>query len=85
MRMRCVCATLFELKGNAGDEYAGEHLEELDVYLVNWTVHYRCPETGVLWLRDFPHPELQAGGPPRMRQLDDAGEPIEEPGHDPFR
>jgi hypothetical protein len=83
--MRCACRSLFELRGNAGDDYAREHLEELEVDLENWTIRYRCPETGRLWIRDFPHPELQAGGSPRLRQLDADGNPIEEPGRDPFR
>jgi hypothetical protein len=83
--MRCACTTLTQLRGNAGDDYAREHLEELKVDLVEWTISYRCPETGRRWLRDFPHPELQAGGPPRLRQLDADGKPTEEPGYDPFR
>jgi hypothetical protein len=52
---------------------------------VNWTARYRCPDTGALWIQDFPHGELQAGGPPRLRQLDGDGEPFGEPGRDPFR
>lgn len=83
--MRCACETLFELNDTAADDYAREHLEKLDVDLVNWTVRYRCPDTGRLWIRDFPHGELQAGGPPRLRQLDQDGNPIDDPGRDPFR
>jgi hypothetical protein len=85
MSMGCGCASLFRLDGNAAQQYASEHLEELSVDPVNWLVHYRCPATGRLWLRDAPQGHLHGGGPPRLRQLDPAGTPIDEPGHDPFR
>jgi hypothetical protein len=52
---------------------------------VNWTVGYSCPDTGRLWLLDHPHSELHGGGPPRLRQLDAAGRPMDQPGRDPFR
>jgi hypothetical protein len=83
--MRRACDSLLQLRGNEADEYAREHLIEGAVDLVNWTVGYSCPDTGRLWLRDSPHSELHGGGPPRRRQLDAAGEPLDEPGRDPFR
>jgi len=83
--MTCVCRSVFELEGSAADRYAREHLERLDLDLVTWTVRYSCPDTGRRWVRDFPHGELQAGGPPRLRQLDQDGEPVDEPGRDPSR
>ena len=83
--MRCACDSLFELRGNEADQYAREHLDKITVDLVNWTVSYRCLDTGRLWLRDSPQGELHGGGPPRLRQLDAAGEPVGDPGHDPFR
>lgn len=83
--MRCACGSLFELKGNQADEYAREHLDEIAVDPVNWTVRYGCPDTGRLWILDSPHSELHGGGSPRLRQLDAAGEPVAEAGRDPFR
>ncbi len=75
----------FELNGNEADEYAREHLHEGAVDSVNWTVRYSCPDTGRLWILDAPHSELHGGGPPRLRQLDAGGEPVDERGRDPFR
>ena len=83
--MRCACGSLFRLEGNEADQYAGEHLEQLEVDVVNWTVRYRCPDTGRPWLRDSPQSHLHGGGPPRLRQLDAAGEPMDQPGRDTFR
>ena len=83
--MRCACGSLFELDGNEADQYAREHLDEIEVDVVNWTVRYRCPDTGRRWLGDSPHGYLHGGGPPRLRQLDAAAEPMDEPGRDPFR
>lgn len=83
--MRCACSSLFWLEGNEAHGYAREHLAETAVDAVNWTVRYRCPDTGRLWLRDYPHSALHGGGPSRLRQLDAAGEPVHEPGRDPFR
>lgn len=83
--MRCACDSVFELTGNEAEQYAREHLVELDVDAVHWTVRYRCPDTGREWLRDSPQAELQGGGPPRLRQLDASGQPITEPSEDPFK
>lgn len=83
--MRCACDSVYELTGNEADQYALEHLEEVSVDAVNWTVSYKCPDTGRLWLRDSPHAELQGGGPPRLRQLDADGNPIDKPSSDPFK
>lgn len=83
--MRCACDSVYELTGNEADQYAREHLEELGVDAVNWTVSYRCPDTGRSWLRDSPNAELQGGGPPRLRQLDAEGNPVDKPSRDPFK
>jgi hypothetical protein len=83
--MRCACDSLFELNGNEAEHYARQHLEEVATDPVNWTVRYRCPVTGRFWLLDSPHSELHGGGPPRLRQLDQDGNPIDEPGRDPYR
>lgn len=83
--MRCACATLTILTGNEADQYASEHLQKIDVDAANWTKRFTCTETGALWLMDYPESHLQGGGSPRLRRLDDAGEPIDEPSVDPFR
>ena len=74
--MECACDSVFELDGNAAVEYAREHLDEVAIDHVDWLIHYRCSDTGRLWVRDYPHGELHGGGPPRLRQRDAAGEPV---------
>ena len=59
--------------GREAERYSREHLEKLDVDPLNWLVRYRCPDTGRLWIRDFPHGESQSGGRPRLRQLHQDG------------
>jgi hypothetical protein len=83
--MRCACESVFALTGNEAAQYASEHLFELEVDAVNWTVRYQCPATRRIWLCHYPHGELHGGGPPRLRQLDQSGEPIAAPSQDPFR
>jgi hypothetical protein len=83
--MSCVCETVFQLAGNEADQYAFEHLVERRVDPIAWTVTYQCPDTGRTWLRDSPHPELQGGGPPRLRQVDQSGSVIEAGSVDPYR
>ena len=81
--MRCACPTLVELNGDAADEYAREHLVRAELDPATWTVRFRCPDTGRLWARDFPRGERHTGGPSRLRQLDEHGSPIDQPGRDP--
>lgn len=83
--MKCACSSVFEMTGNEADQYANEHLVELKVDAVSWTVRYRCPETGRMWLRDSPYGEVQGSGPPRLRQLDAADNVVNRPSKDPFR
>ena len=58
-----------ELLGNAARDFADEHLEQVDKDLVNWTIEYRDRRDGSVWLMDYPHRELQGGGPPRLRKI----------------
>lgn len=77
---------MFELTANEAHEYAGEHLEKGEVDNRQWSVMYRCPQTGRLWLLDYPHSEYHGGGAPRLRQLDASGNPVNVPdSHDPYR
>ena len=82
--MRCACSSVFRLDGNEADTYANEHLIEVAVDSVEWTVTYRCPETGRRWLRDSPQSHLRGGGPPRLRQETSAGHIIDSPSVDPY-
>jgi hypothetical protein len=74
--VNCACLSLYALEGVEALAYADEHLEEVSTDPVAWTVIYRCPVTGRVWLLDYPDSQLQGGGPPRLRQLDVHGEPI---------
>lgn len=65
------CIGLRELDGNEADGFAHSHLSEKWVDSTRWRVGYECPTTGRRWLRDSPRGELQGGGPPRLRQLDE--------------
>jgi hypothetical protein len=84
--MQCACESIFELAGNEAEQYAGEHLNELTVDVVVWTVTYQCPSTDRRWVRDSPQSELHGGGPPRLRQIGEDGLPIaSRDSKDPFR
>lgn len=82
--MRCACRTLTYLDGVAAKDYAKEHLRKMDVDWSDWSVQYACDETGARWVMEFPLAHLHGSGPARLRQLDDAGQVIEDPGTDPF-
>lgn len=73
------------LTGNEADEYAREHLIEEYVDVTGWEVTYRCPDTDRRWLRDSPQGHLHGGGPPRLRQLDEHGNPRTTEGADSFK
>ena len=45
-----------ELHGAAAQEFAREHLIEINVDTENWIIEYVCPETGQKWMMDFPYP-----------------------------
>ncbi len=62
-----------ELHGNKANEYADDHLVKTQGK--NWLIFYKCPDTGVEWMMDWPQGYLQGGGTCRLRKL-----PLEE-GH----
>lgn len=37
-----------------------------------WDELYRDPETGLLWERTWPRPEMHGGGPPRLSRIEAA-------------
>jgi hypothetical protein len=67
--MDCQCKTTHVLEGNEAAAYADEHLVEVSVDSVNWTIDYVCPLTDIAWQKDYPHGELHGGGPPRLRKV----------------
>lgn len=58
-----------EYIGNEARAYADDHLEQVDVDPVTWTVEYRDRRNGSRWLMDYPQSELHGGGPPRLRRM----------------
>lgn len=47
-----------------------QYLVPLGADACNWDELYRDPETGDLWERTWPQPELHGGGPPRLARID---------------
>ena len=58
-----------QLTGNAAKEFAASTLEKVRTNAADWTVEYRDPRDGSLWIMDYPQSELHAGGPPRLRRV----------------
>lgn len=67
--MTCRCEEITELWDVEAKTYADEHLEEVEIRASGWEVLYRCPDTGRLWLEDYPRSPEQGGGPVRLRQI----------------
>ncbi|MGQ0430294.1 MAG: Imm27 family immunity protein [Gammaproteobacteria bacterium] len=49
-----------------------EYLVPLSADSGGWDELYRDPETGYLWERSWPQPELNGGGPPRLARIEPA-------------
>lgn len=60
-----------ELTGNAAKEFAESALEKIRTNATDWTIEYRDPRDGSLWVMDYPHSDLHGGGPPRLRRVAD--------------
>ena len=67
--MKCTCKEVNEINGADAKLYAQEHLTQVEVNGETWEVKYKCSETGIIWVMDFPFSELQGGGPPRLRKM----------------
>jgi hypothetical protein len=73
VRVDCECSeTPDELEGVEAQDFARGHLLEAWVNAIWWTTGYTCADSGHHWLMDFPHGELQGGGPPRLRRVCEA-------------
>ncbi|MCO5068755.1 MAG: hypothetical protein M9910_08775 [Kiritimatiellae bacterium] len=51
------------LEGNAGKEFAKQHLVQLKTDAVNGKILWRNPTTGDFWKEYFPWPEAHGDGP----------------------
>jgi hypothetical protein len=70
--MNCRCTRLSEIEGQEANIYAKNHLQKIRVDGERWEIKYVCPETGIVWIMDFPKSHLQGGGPPRLRKITDS-------------
>ncbi|MBC7344077.1 MAG: hypothetical protein H5U03_01370 [Clostridia bacterium] len=66
--MKCRCEELYEITGVEAEEYARKHLIKIRTNGVVWRIEYKCPETGIHWIMDFPYGGAHGGGPPRLRR-----------------
>jgi hypothetical protein len=67
------CCRLGELWDHDARAYADGHLERTEVRAEGWEFVYMCPTTGARWVEDRPRSEEHGGGPPRLREVADAG------------
>ena len=54
-------------EGKEAADYARDHLVRRSQDPERWTAIYECPVTSVRWIGDYPHAEMQGGGPLRLR------------------
>lgn len=57
-----------ELWGNEALHYIAENLRQTRIDNERWETTY-VDRDGEVWIRDYPHGELQGGGSPRLRRL----------------
>lgn len=69
--MPCQCELTSEMSGDEARRYAERHLDQVEVRAEGWETVYRCPLTGLLWLKDYPRSAEQGGGPARLRLMRD--------------
>lgn len=50
----------------------GNYLVALGADSSGWDELYRDPESGLLWERTWPQPEMHGGGPPRLARIEPA-------------
>jgi hypothetical protein len=70
--MNCKCKLISELDGEAANQYAREHLEKVAVNSVDWTIGYRCSETGIQFVMTFPDGGAHGGGAPTLSRVNAA-------------
>ena len=67
--MKCKCTEFSELNGAEAKKYAQNHLIKIRVDGETWQIEYKCPDTSLLWIMDFPFSESHGGGPPRLKKI----------------
>jgi hypothetical protein len=61
------CRVMDHIPDTDVDEYARHHLHEVSVDGEAWFRVFECPRTQIRWIGDYPHSEMQGGGPLRLR------------------
>ena len=66
--MECHCSASFRsLEGDSARRYADEHLSKRWTDDFNWRTGYICPDSGQLWVLEFP----ERSGSAQLRIVDD--------------
>lgn len=55
-----------EMEDREAIDFAERHLRKLRVDASGWMVEYEDPNTGEIWVMDYPHGEYHGGGSPRQ-------------------
>jgi hypothetical protein len=66
-QIMCLCRVMDHIPDADATDYARIHLSELATDSEAWVTVYECPTTGIRWIGDYPHSEMQGGGPMRLR------------------
>jgi len=67
--MTCSCAIIQKVTGNEARAYSKQHLIRLAVRADGWIMLYKCPDTGALWKREWPHSSAHGGGTEELYQI----------------
>jgi hypothetical protein len=67
--MKCECNSIDILKGAEAQEYANEHLVEVEADSTQWKIEYVCPKTDQKFIMEYPQSEYHGGGPPLLRKI----------------
>ena len=46
-----------------------QNLQEVRVDKENWLIYYIGKNSDEKWVKEYPHSEMHAGGPPQLRQI----------------
>ena len=57
------------MHGAEGQKYSDKHLIKLAHNDDTWETLYECPDSGVLWIKKYPHAEYHGGGPPDFEKV----------------
>ena len=65
--MACRCSTVNELYGREAEEYVSEHLRREETRTEELEEGFSCPDTGRVWLLDYPDRTERELGQARLR------------------